>query len=88
MQKSGVPKLSSHRRREDPYYAHFPALKTHLKDCSHGRRSNQLRAIASSNIFAEWDTVMRYAPTADISEKKVEAWRDAARNLIEKMDEY
>lgn len=88
MRDSGMPPLASTDRREDPYYAHIPQLKTRLRDFAYGRRSGELRAIAESNHFRNWDTDMRYAPTGEVHTAWVEAWRDSAHRLVEQMDAY
>ena len=81
-----TPKAPS-ARRDDPYYAHFPELKSRLRDNAQGRRSGDLRVIAESNDFQDWNTDMRYAPTSDIVDKWVDTWRASAQKLVEKMDE-
>lgn len=87
MRNSGMMPLTRSERRDDPYYAHFPELKTLLLNAAQGRRSGELRLIAESNDFQNWDTDMRYAPTSDISDAWVEAWKSSAQKLVDKMDE-
>jgi hypothetical protein len=87
MRDSGMPPLGSAERGDDPYFAHFPALKERLKDVAFGRRGGELRKIAeSSALFQYWDTKMRYAPTEDIEEAWVAAWGASAKELIDRMD--
>lgn len=86
MRKSGMAPLPPERRRDDPYYAHFPELKTRLRDMAQGRRSGELLAIANSSHFNNWSTDMRYAPTADIQSGWIDAWRASAHSLVEIMD--
>lgn len=86
MRKSGMTPLSPQERRDDPYFAHFPELKTRLLDTAHGRRSGELLAIARSNDFQNWDTDMRYAPTRDVQPAWIGAWKESANNLVEKME--
>jgi hypothetical protein len=86
MRKSGMTPLSPQERRSDPYYAHFPELKTQLCDTAQGRRSGELLAIAKSNDFQNWNTDMRYAPTADVQIGWIEAWQVSAHKLVETME--
>lgn len=87
MRDSGMKPFAAERRRDDPFYTHFPALKTRLLDTVKGRRAGELRRIAeTAALFQNWDTEMRYAPTEDIHEEWVESWKTTAWNLINQMD--
>lgn len=86
MRNSGMAPLPPEERRDDPYYAHFPELKTQLRNTAQGRRSGELLAIAKSNHFQNWSTDMRYAPTAEVQPGWIEAWRVSAHSLVETMD--
>jgi len=86
MRECGLRPLPTKHRREDPFYAHFPDLKRLLQDQISGRRAGPLVVIAySSRSFREWSTGMRYAPTQDISEQRVDEWRHDARQLVDQM---
>lgn len=86
MRTSGIPPLPRERRRDDPYFSHFPEIKALLLDQVRGRRAGELRLIAESNtLYQHWDTDMRYAPTEDIQPSWVLSWRASAKALIEKM---
>ena len=87
MRDSGIAELPEEERRNDPYYAHFPDLATQLRDSAKGRRSGELTAIARSNHFQNWSTKMRYASTAEVQADWIDAWRESADCLIQKMDE-
>jgi hypothetical protein len=85
MRDSGMPHLES--RRDDPYYAHFPELKSLLLDTVKGRRAGELRKIAeNAALFQNWDTDMRYAHTSDIELRWVDAWKASAHELVRRMD--
>ncbi len=87
MRDSGMRELAKEHRRDDPFYAHFPCLKSRLRDAAMGRRAGELRKIAeTSALFQNWNTRMRYAPTADIEHTWVEAWKNSAHDLINRMD--
>jgi hypothetical protein len=87
MRDSGMVPLAADRRRDDPFYAHFPELKSRLLDTLKGRRSGDLRKIAeNSSLFQNWDIDMRYAPAADIQDAWIDAWNTSARDLVARMD--
>jgi len=72
-------------RRDDLFFAHFPALKTMLATAQ-GRRAGELRRLSEDpRLFQNWDIAMRYAPTKDISANWVEAWKASAEELIDRM---
>jgi hypothetical protein len=79
--------LPSNERRDDPYYAHFPILKTLLRDSAKGRRAGELRRVADNGrLFQHWDTDMRYAPTSDIQGEWVADWKKDAEELVDRMN--
>lgn len=86
MRASGMKELPHARRWEDPFYAHFPELKTYLAKEAGGRRADELRQLAENpRLFQHWDTKMRYASTADIKDEWVASWRESAERMVEKM---
>jgi hypothetical protein len=86
MRASGMKPLHSDERRDDPFYAHFPELKTLLRDSNRGRRSGALDLLARDQaLFQYWSTGMRYAPTAEIREEWVVKWKSSAERLIDQM---
>lgn len=86
MRDSGMVPLPSEQRRDDPYFAHFPALTTQLRNMAQGRRAGELFAIAESNHFQNWSTDMRYAPTASVQPSWVQAWSVSAKQLVAKVE--
>lgn len=86
MRESGIQPLPHAQRRDDPFYAHFPELKRLLQERLSGRRAGVLLSVANSNnCFREWETNMRYAPTKDVRELLVDAWREDAKKLVNQM---
>ena len=86
MEKSGIPKQPNNRK-EDPYFAHFPELKSMLRDRISGRYASLLRTYAEdSSLLNEWDVKMRYAPSSDIEMRQVERWRTQAQRLLNEME--
>ncbi|KWD16421.1 hypothetical protein WM34_07705 [Burkholderia ubonensis] len=89
MIQSGMRPLASDQRRDDPFYKHFPELKTFLQSAASGRRSGELLSIArTAQIFREWSTDMRYAPTLEVSGGRVDGWQGDAKKLIGQMEEH
>jgi hypothetical protein len=85
MRRSGIPPLPETQRRDDPFYAHFPTLKT-LLALVPGRRAGELQRFSNdSKLFQNWDTKMRYAPTTDICENWVDSWKASAEELVTRM---
>ena len=85
MRDSGILPLPTAERRADPYYAHFPELKSMLTRTT-GRRAGELRQFSDDpRLFQNWHTDMRYAPTDDVEENWVRAWKASAEKLVEKM---
>ncbi|MCC7385696.1 MAG: hypothetical protein IT384_27855 [Deltaproteobacteria bacterium] len=88
MRQSGIYSTAGGARRDDPHYAHFPVLKTMLRDHIRGRRAGDLRKFADNDaLMQDWNTDMRYAPAADIKSAWVDRWRDDARRLVAAMEE-
>jgi hypothetical protein len=87
MRQSGMKPLRPEERRDDPFYAHFPELKTRLRDTNSGRRSGALDLLAKdSTLFQYWDTDMRYASTAEIRQEWVIKWKATAERLVDQME--
>lgn len=88
MFQSGMRPLANDQRRNDPYYKHFPELKTFLLNTATGRRSGELIQMArNTQIFKEWNTDMRYAPTNEVPTVRVDGWQKDAKKLIDQMEE-
>lgn len=88
MIQSGMRPMANERRRDDPFYKHFPELKTCLLSTAMGRRSGELLTVARTpQIFQEWNTDMRYAPTCEIDARRVDGWHRDAKQLVGQMEE-
>jgi hypothetical protein len=87
MRDSGMTPLSADHRRDDPFFAHFPDLKSHLKNTVKGRRASELRKIVeASALFQYWHIDMRYAPTEDVKDAWIASWKASAHDLVNRMD--
>ena len=71
------------QRRDDPFYAHFPDLRTMLRSSLGGRLAAPLLHFISSDAFMnQWSTDMRYSHGHDITDTWVTAWGAQARQVI------
>lgn len=74
-------------RREDPYFSHFPDLKTMLRDNLSGRNGAKLAPFVNNDAFMNsWSTKMRYSHGKDISPAWIEAWSKQARQVVATLD--
>jgi hypothetical protein len=79
--KHGIPRPTN--RRGDPYWAHFPELRTLLIRDGKGRLSQKLYdQIAHSSFMQDWHTDMRYASDGAVIEARATMWRDQADALF------
>jgi hypothetical protein len=70
-------------RRKDPYWAHFPELRTMLIRDGKGRLSQKLYdTIAHGSFMQEWHTDIRYAENGSVSEDRASRWREQADEVI------
>jgi hypothetical protein len=87
MSDSGMRPKDNGQKCNDPFYAHFPILKTLLRDNAQGRRQGELMRYAKdAKLFHDWDTNMRYAPTKDIRDQWTNEWRSQAKALVQTMN--
>jgi hypothetical protein len=70
-------------RRQEAFYAHFPELRTLLRDALQGRVARPLSAFINDDSFLNnWHVSMRYADGQQVLEHWVTAWRDQARRAV------
>ena len=80
---AGLRPLPAGNRKDDPFYAHFPDLRTMLRDKLGGRTSAPLSHLINNDSFMnQWATEMRYSNGRDIQEAWVVAWQEQARQAI------
>ena len=73
---------------DDPFYMHFPEIKTALLDTARGRHMSRLHRHANTgSLMSEWDIRMRYAGGPEVLQKPIDRWRDQARELVREMHE-
>ena len=69
--------------RDDPFYKHFPTLRTLLRDTLHGRRGATLFNLINSDEFMNnWSTDMRYSNGKDIDDRWIDDWAEQARRVV------
>jgi hypothetical protein len=83
MRDAGVRIPSDLSRRDHPYYAHFPELRTLLRDLLKGRRGTPLTTFIQNDAFMnQWSTRMRYSDGRDIKFEWVTIWATQARQAV------
>jgi hypothetical protein len=76
------PVGSTGSRRDDPFYAHFPELRTMLRDAQLPRTPLR-RFIEDDRFMSHWDTDIRYCKGTDIQVRWIAAWRRHAREVVD-----
>jgi hypothetical protein len=70
-------------RREDPLWAHFPALRTLLVRDGKGRFPAKLYNVVAHGAFMQdWDTDIRYAANKSVDAERAGLWRKQADELF------
>ena len=87
MRQSGIPRLGPDKRKNDPYWKHFPELKDLLALQLRGRREGELRKyVEDKNLFANWSIGMRYARSEEVNPVWIAKWKKSAEDLIARMN--
>jgi hypothetical protein len=83
MLEAGMRPISEHKTTGDPFFAHFPDLKTTLRDTLKGRRSSRLIGYIGNKAFMNnWSTRMRYCHGREIRIQWVQAWAQQAKQVV------
>jgi hypothetical protein len=70
-------------RRNDPYWAHFPELRTLLIRDGRGRLPQKLyQLLAHASFMQNWDTDIRYATDHAVDEERASLWREQADAIL------
>jgi hypothetical protein len=76
-------------RQEVILKAHFPALRTLLRDALKGRAAQPLLRILTSDAYLnEWEIRVRYAASSEIRRKPLADWAKQARQTVSTMGEF
>ena len=80
---SGMRELSLDKKRDDPFYAHFEALRDMLSDRAYGRRADTIRRFVDDKRTMQfWATAMRYSDGRSIKPEWISRWQVCARALV------
>lgn len=72
--------------RDKIYYAHFPELRSLLRESIQGRSGQPLmRLVGNDDFMNQWHISMRYAESSQILDTWVDRWRDQARLAVTTM---
>ena len=83
MLEAGMRPMSDRRSAGDPFWAHFPELRSILRDQLKGRRGTPLsRLIQDDGFLNNWATRMRYSHGKDIDHVWVTSWATQAKNAV------
>jgi hypothetical protein len=83
MIEAGFRPSSDSARRDDPFYEHFPKLRTMLRDALQGRRGTPLiNFIENDRFMNQWSTRMRYSHGRDIQDQWISSWAAQARQAV------
>ena len=65
------------------FYAHFPKLRTLLRDAFERRRGKPVWTIIMNDRFMHnWDVAMRYADARQIPDEWVDDWKQQAKDIV------
>lgn len=83
MLEAGMRPLADTRTPNDPFFAHFPDLRSILRDTLKGRRGIPLiRFIQDDRFLNHWATRMRYSHGKDIAERWISDWATQAKHAV------
>jgi hypothetical protein len=74
-------------KMHDPFYAHFPELKTMLMQTLKSRHDSALyRVINIPGLMQNWDTSMRYSAAKEISDFDINKWKNHTKTILDSME--
>jgi hypothetical protein len=76
-------RLPTEQSKKTIHYAHFPELRTRLRDALTGRRAGPVWAFIMNDVFMHnWDIAMRYADAKQIKKEWVDDWQAQAKDVV------
>lgn len=79
-----TPSLPDNREKDDPFYAHFPELRTRLRDVLQGRALAHLsRLVGDDSFMSQWAIEIRYAGKNQVESAWVEKWQKQAKTAVD-----
>jgi hypothetical protein len=83
MLEAGLRPDGDRKSIDDPFWAHFPELRTLLRDKLGGRRSATLtRLVQDDGFLMNWATRMRYSHGRDIDDRWILKWATQAKDVV------
>jgi hypothetical protein len=83
MREAGLPPDANPSRKANPFFAHFPELRTMLRDKLQGRRGTPLTRLIQNDAFmSHWCARMRYSHGKDIQNAWIDSWAKQAREAV------
>jgi hypothetical protein len=80
--------MSADQNKKAIEYAHFPDLRTLLRDALQGRHPNVTllsRFVLNDSFMNNWHISMRYADARQIRDEWVKAWQEQAKAAVGSM---
>ncbi|WP_248345559.1 hypothetical protein [Anaeromyxobacter paludicola] len=76
-------------RDKEILMAHFPDLRTLLREALTGRTAVPLLRILENDAYLnEWEIRVRYAPSREVRNKPLNGWAEQARRTVNMMGEF
>ena len=76
-------------RSNEAFYAHFPELRTYLRDFLSGRNARPLSAFINDDSFMRnWNIRMRYADGKEVRHEWVDEWANQAGRAVSAMEAF
>lgn len=83
MAEAGLRPHPGSSRQDEPFFAHFPELRTMLRDILGRRKVGPLSNYIQNDAFMNnWSTRMRYSHGRDIEERWITIWAEQARQVV------
>ena len=81
MQRVGL-KESTSKDRGDPFWAHFPEIRAHIRDHDQARKITALHKYTVGSFMEYWHTSMRYSDGKAIKPEWIDRWHNDAKTVI------
>ena len=83
MLEAGIKPSPSTKASNDPFFLHFPDLRTVLRDRLQGHRGTPLTNLLKSDSFmSNWSIKMRYCHGREIENRWIDIWAKQAVQVV------
>lgn len=79
---AGFRPAAQPRATNDPFYMHFPELKTWMTDNISSRIGSPMKTFVQASFMNNWSTRMRYTDGKDIDHRWIDSWADQAKQAV------